>query len=273
MKPRPALLAAAALAAAGICLALGHWGAGGNRELWGVIEEVDRDEQLQPYIAGVWRRQEAKQALAAEVLDGKRTWREAAGLFRRLDAAAPAFPPGSSRLPGDEWSYGASVLDYVWEVLVPQGRYAAGARSYAEAFTAEPQFLATPPARHRYRGACAAARAGCGQGRDGAYLDEKGRAAFRRQALDWLRAELESWRRLLEKEPGSAWLVARDLRDWLADPHFVGVRGPEALGRLPEAERQEWQKLWADVTDTLARAQGTRPPEQKAGSKIPAPER
>jgi hypothetical protein len=31
-------------------------------------------------------------------------------------------------------------------------------------------------------------------------------------------------------------------------------RGPEALARLPEAERQEWQKLWADVADTLARA-------------------
>jgi hypothetical protein len=275
MTLRPALLAAAALAAAfWISLALYRWGAGGNRELWGVVEEIGPDEQLKPYIEGVRRRHEAKQALAAEVLDRKRTWREAAGLFRRLDEAAPAFPPGNSRLLGGEWFYGESVLDYVWEVLVAQGRYAAGARSYAEAFTAEPQFLATPPVRHRYRGACAAARAGCGRGRDAADLDETSRAGFRRLAHDWLRAGLEARLRLLERGPQAARnTVTHDLQRWLWDPHFAGVRGPKALGRLPEPERQAWQKLWAEVEDTLSRAEGRIPPPPKAGGKIPLPER
>jgi hypothetical protein len=31
------------------------------------------------------------------------------------------------------------------------------------------------------------------------------------------------------------------------------VRQPEALAKLPEAERHQWQKLWQDVADTLAR--------------------
>ena len=65
---------------------------------------------------------------------------------------------------------------------------------------------------------------------------------------------MESWRRLLEKEPANAWAVARDMGHWLEDPHLARVRGPEALARLPAAERQAWQKLWVDVADTLARA-------------------
>src|SRR5262249_956587 len=104
-------------------------------------------------------------------------------------------------------------------------------------------------------------------------LDDQGRAAFRRQALNWLRVELKSWRRLLEKEPGNAWVVARDVRDWLEDPHLAGVRGPDSLGWLPEAERQAWPGLLADVVDTLDRAEGTTPPETKAGSEVQLPER
>jgi hypothetical protein len=274
MNLRPVLLAAAALAAASCAaLALYRWGARGNRDLLDLVGEVQRDEDLEPYLEATRRRNEAKQALAVEVVAGRMTLREAAGRFRRLDAAAPVYPPGTSLPPRDDWFFCEGVLDYVWIVVVSEERYAAAARYYADIFTAEPRFLATPLAYHRYRAACAAARAGCGVGRDAADLDEASRAGFRPQALDWLWAELDSWRRLLEKQPGNAWLVARDLRDWLADPHFVGVRGPEALARLPEAERQAWQKLWADVADTLTRALGRIPLEPKAGDKIPLPER
>jgi hypothetical protein len=271
MKPRPALLAAAL--AAGMCLALGHWGAGGNRELLDAAREAQRGEELEPHLEASRRRDQAKQALAAEVLAGKVPLREAAARFRHIYEVDPPYAPGTSLPRRDDWFFCEGVLDYVWIVIVSEERYTAAARYYTQVFTAEPRFLAGPPARHRYRAACVAARAGCGQGLDAADLDDEGRAAFRRQALDWLRAELDSWRRLLENEPGSAWPVAHDLLRWLEDPHFDGVRGPEALARLPECERQAWQQLWADVTDTLARAQGTRPPEQKAGSTIPAPER
>jgi hypothetical protein len=50
------------------------------------------------------------------------------------------------------------------------------------------------------------------------------------------------------------------------------VSRPDALARLPEAEWQAWQKLWADIADTLARAEGMTPPEQRAGGKILVPE-
>jgi hypothetical protein len=84
--------------------------------------------------------------------------------------------------------------------------------------------------------------------------------------LDWLRAELETRLDLPEPEK-TRWLVAGDLDRWLVDPYFAGVREPDTLARLPEAERQAWQKLWADVEDALARAEGTTPPHQQTGSK------
>jgi hypothetical protein len=133
--------------------------------------------------------------------------------------------------------------------------------------------LAGPPTGHRYTAAWAAALAGCGKGQDATGLDEQSRAAFRHQALGWLRDELEAQRRLLEAHPERGWGIAGGLQHWLHHPYFAGVREPDALGRLPEAERQAWQKLWADVADTLARAEGTAPPEPKAGDKRPVPER
>jgi hypothetical protein len=273
MIVRPALLAAAALAIAlGATLALCRWGAGGNQSLFTLARAVQHGEELDPYLEAALRRDAARRALAGEVVAGRLTLREAAEQFRRLDEANPGYPAGAPRPSGDERLLAERVLDFVWVVVTSHQQYAAAARFYSVTFTAHPDLLTDSPYPHRYRAACAAARAGCGVGRDAAELDEASRAGFRRQALDWLWAELDSWRRLLEKQPGNAWLVARDLRDWLADSHFVGVRGPDALARLPEAERQAWQQLWADVADTLARAQGTRPPEPKAGSKMAAEE-
>ena len=188
--------------------------------------------------------------------------REAADHFRRLDEAAAGFPPGASRPAADERALCDRVLDCAWEVLAVQGRFAEAARWYAEVLTAHPELLAGPPTGHRYYASRAAVLAGCGKGRDAAGLDKRSGTSFRRQALDWLRDELEAQRRLLATESGETrWFILVGVQRWLVDPYFAGVREPDALGRLPEAERLAWQKLWADVADTLTRAEGTTPPE------------
>jgi serine/threonine protein kinase/Flp pilus assembly protein TadD len=134
-------------------------------------------------------------------------------------------------------------------------RYAAAARFYAEVFAAEPKLNGDHPSGLRCNAACAAALAGCGQGEDTKSLDEKERARLRRQALDWLRADLAGWGRLLAKEPAKARpVVVQQMRHWLDDPDFAGVRGTEALERLPAAERPDWQKLWQDVEELRQRA-------------------
>jgi tetratricopeptide (TPR) repeat protein len=125
--------------------------------------------------------------------------------------------------------------------------YAAATRFYAEAFAAQPKLAEDLNAGNRYNAACAAALAGCGEGEDAGKLDEKERTRLRRQAQAWLRADLAQYAHIVEKgpTPGRA-IVEQRLQHWQQDSDFVGVRG-DALARLPEAERQEWHKLWAEV--------------------------
>jgi len=42
------------------------------------------------------------------------------------------------------------------------------------------------------------------------------------------------------------------LSDWQTDPALAGVRDRAALVKLPDAEREQWQHLWADVAATIA---------------------
>jgi serine/threonine protein kinase/Flp pilus assembly protein TadD len=138
-----------------------------------------------------------------------------------------------------------------------QGLYAASVRFYREAFASQPSLAEDLQAGNRYNAACAAALAGCGQGKDASALGEKERARLRQQALDWLRSNLDAWRRLLDKQPDRAGpVVAKKMQHWQQDSDFAGVRGQDALGRLPEAERRDWQGLWADVAALGRRAAG-----------------
>jgi serine/threonine protein kinase/tetratricopeptide (TPR) repeat protein len=133
------------------------------------------------------------------------------------------------------------------------GKDAAAAHFCAGAFAAQPWLASWPGNWNRYNAACSAARAGCGQGQDAAKLDETERARLRRQALNWLRADLAIWKELLAKQPDKARArVQQTLRHWQQDADLAGVRG-DALAKLPEAERQTWQQLWADVEQTLKR--------------------
>ncbi len=135
--------------------------------------------------------------------------------------------------------------------------YAASTRLFNEAFAAQ-----RPPAdglleRNRYNAACAAALAGCGQGKDAANLEPTEYARLRGQALAWLRADLKSQAARVDKAPGSGGaLLSKTMREWQQDPDLAGIRDAAALAKLPEADRQEWQQLWADVADTLKRSQG-----------------
>jgi serine/threonine-protein kinase len=140
----------------------------------------------------------------------------------------------------------------------------AASRFYEAAFAAEPKLADDLGAGHRYDAACAAALAGCGQGQDADKLGQKEKARLRGQALAWLRADLlPRARQLASGKPADRAEVHAKLRHWLADPDFAGVRGPEALAKLPEAERQAWQKLWNDIAEMLKRAQRKPGPEKK----------
>jgi hypothetical protein len=170
----------AALAATlGICLALYRWSARGNGDLWTLTRALQHGEELESHVAAGQRRDEAKRVLAAEIISGKLSLREAADQFRRLDEAEPGYPTGLSSSSADERCHCDRVLDAVWVVLAQEGQFAAAAGWFREVFTAHPHLLVGPPTGHRYYAARAAVLAGCGQGRDAADLDETSRAGFR----------------------------------------------------------------------------------------------
>src|SRR5262249_48200787 len=133
-------------------------------------------------------------------------------------------------------------------VMPCKKHYVVAERFFREAFEEEPKLADDKDAENRYNAACAAALAGCGQGEDADQLDTKECARLRQQALDWLRADLKAYRQLMDKSAGKAGpVIAQRMQHWLGDTDFAGLRGEEALAKLPEAERQAWQKLWQEV--------------------------
>jgi tetratricopeptide (TPR) repeat protein/serine/threonine protein kinase len=181
-----------------------------------------------------------------------------------LDERLPGFLLGRSTPASPDERIGLAELCSLKRL------HRSAARFYEEAFAAQPKLAEDRGAWHRYKAALAAALAGCGQGKDADKPDGEARARLRRQALGWLRGELEAWGRLLDNgpnQPRSAAAVTNILRHWQADPDLAGVRGPEALAKLPEVERQPWQKLWADTAEMLARAQKKTTTEEKGDAK------
>jgi hypothetical protein len=74
-------------------------------------------------------------------------------------------------------------------------------------------------------------------------------ARLRRQALDWLRADLASF-----KQPAADVTAVRaEVARYRHHPALAPVREGPALANLPKAERDEWQKFW---TEAAARAGG-----------------
>ncbi len=163
-----------------------------------------------------------------------------------LEKQLPAVLKGESR-PAD---VGEQLV--LAALCVHTRRYAAALRFYADAFAARPQVADDLPASHRYNAACAAALAAAGGAPP--VPDGKERARLRRQGLDWLRADLALWGRLLEGGPPQARAAApKALRHWQQDADLASVRDPQALAALPADERGEWEKLWAEVAYRLWR--------------------
>jgi serine/threonine-protein kinase len=165
-----------------------------------------------------------------------------------LDARLPAI------LRGTEKPANATEQIEFARLCIFEKLYGAAARFYAAAFAAEPKLAEDVPAAVRYNAACAAALAGCAQGKDAEKPDVKERARLRRQALDWLREDLTWWAKKLENGTAQARISARQrLRHSQSDPDLAGVRDRDGLARLPNEEREHWERLWSEVDALLRR--------------------
>ncbi len=129
----------------------------------------------------------------------------------------------------------------------------AAARARLAAFQAEPKRADDLQAGHRYDAACAAALAGCGQGKDAGTLTPGQRLRWRRQALTWLRADLALRREQLARGTNADRAEAQQkLRYWQQDADLAGLRDREALDKLPAEERHACRRLWSEIEVLLA---------------------
>jgi serine/threonine-protein kinase len=179
-----------------------------------------------------------------------------------------------------------------------RGLHGAAARLYADAFAADPGLAdsmtaeclrrairgygssADPTgafnAACRYLAARCSALAGCGPGKDGDKLGAAGRARWRKQAREWLRADLAMWAaRLGSDSPLERSLAKRMLTHWQADPDLAGVREPHLLDDLSADERTECLALWHEVRALLKRTgqyrATTAPDPKRTESRRPSP--
>jgi serine/threonine-protein kinase len=157
-----------------------------------------------------------------------------------------------------------------------QGFYAAAARLYYDAFEADPQLAGrlTTECRYRtlreefpeddrmepletecrYMAARCAALAGAGLGKDGAKLSAAGRAHWRRQARQWLRADLAQWARTLNS--GSELdrnLAKKMLTRSRVEPDLAGLLESNEPDELSADERMDDLELWRDIDVVLKR--------------------
>jgi serine/threonine protein kinase len=133
--------------------------------------------------------------------------------------------------------------------LYRQKKYAEGLEFALEGLRLAPKAAENPLSFHRYNTACLAMKCADQTGA-GAPSPER-RAAYRKQALELLTADLAAVRQLLATNKAA---VQRILKTWIEDADFATVRSPKDLERLAPDERGAWEKLWSDVRDLLARS-------------------
>jgi predicted O-linked N-acetylglucosamine transferase (SPINDLY family) len=130
--------------------------------------------------------------------------------------------------------------------------YVAAVRFFSDAFAAEPKLAADLARQHRYTAACSAALAAAWKGEDAGRLPARVLLTLRRQALRWLRADLEAYAALAGRDnPPLKRLLQQRLEHWQQDAALATVRDEEALAGLPDHERAAWCQLWADVAALL----------------------
>jgi tetratricopeptide (TPR) repeat protein len=182
----------------------------------------------------------------------RRDWRYPSGDWLRTaqrladqEARLPAVRDGKAR-PRDN----ADRLGLAG-VAMTKKLFLLAAQLYAEAFRAQPEEAARLEASYRTDAVRCALLTARGLGLDAGPLDDGERAHWRRQALDWLRAEVAA--RGEQARGGQAALARQALQGWLDDPSASGVRDDKAVAKLPAQERADWRKLWADVRTHLGK--------------------
>jgi serine/threonine-protein kinase len=129
-----------------------------------------------------------------------------------------------------------------------QNRPEVAARLWAQAFAASPDLASDLVAMNRFQAARAAVRAGTEGAGEPTDSEADSRAKWRRQAVQWLHADLAASTAILDSgTPSQRAAVARRLSRWQTDPALAPIRDEPALSALLEGERRSLRALWDGV--------------------------
>jgi Flp pilus assembly protein TadD len=168
----------------------------------------------------------------------------------RLEAELPDVLAGTATPADNKERVGLATL------CVLQGRFAAATRLYGDVFAADAEFADDLENWQRYNAASYGAFAAAGKGEDAGKLDDQARARLRRQALDWLRADLTLWTKQADSDkPDARTKVAAFMQAWQRNDLLASVRDKDALDKLSAEERDAWRNLWDEVAALRARTQ------------------
>jgi tetratricopeptide (TPR) repeat protein len=192
----------------------------------------------------------------------------------RREAEAMILPNLSAFLQGDYQPQDNDERIALLGFCQAQNLTAAAARLFASAFADDPELadrlmndrlqgalddlksnddpIPSFSAACRYLAACCAASAGCGLGKDAETLSEPERTRWRKQAREWLQADLKVWLAKLNSQSRiEQSLAKRVLTNWQIDPDLAGLREPDALDRLSEHEQNDCLAFWREVRNAL----------------------
>jgi serine/threonine-protein kinase len=201
---------------------------------------------------GRWR--EAARSYQDAVAAGDRNPAVAAKAIRmrRLAELHPRLPAylGGALKPADN-----DEREALARLCQHERLFAAAARLLADALAADPRLSENPRSSHRYNAACFSALAAAGKG--GEALGDAEKARLRRQALDWLKADLALWGKLLDgNRDAERGAVGGAMHHWQQDVDLAGVREEVWLAELPAGERKAWDELWSAVAGLRKKADG-----------------
>ncbi|HKB37680.1 MAG TPA: hypothetical protein VKD72_14630, partial [Gemmataceae bacterium] len=175
------------------------------------------------------------------------------GRFRlSVSAAAPDFDREQKRLAVLKHADPRLRLSAAYALI---GRNDKASEHLGQALQADPKLGDDREAQYRYRAARSAVRAAAGPGKDEPPLDDAAKAKLRRQALDWLTAELTAWGKLLgSRPPQNRLLILLALNSWQQDSDLAAIRNAPALAKLPAEEQKAFAQLWTDVAELSRKA-------------------
>ena len=139
--------------------------------------------------------------------------------------------------------------------------YAAAARYFSEAVAADPGLANGASAfSSLYEYACFETSAGCQPSGGGNSLVAKEHGDMRADGLKHLQGVMTAWHAMLAlNNKTTNALIQGIMKRWLMEPRLSGLRDPDALAKLPDAERLGWEKLWKEVAELERLAAASQP--------------